>query len=89
MSTDQKYRAGDVRSEEEVFARIHKAVQSILELGVDEMIRLHNLVADGEITVYEDKQGNLLDAGGALLPQADIESSAWIYKFVKGEDGDE
>jgi hypothetical protein len=86
MATETKYRAGDVLSEEEVFARIHQAVQSILELDVDDMIRLHNQVADGTITVYEDDDGNLLDAGGARLPQADIDSQAWIYTFTRGED---
>lgn len=88
MSTDQKYRAGDVLSEEEVFARIHAAVKSILDLGVDEMIRLHDLVCDGKIGVYEDK-GKPLDAGGEPLTEDEVEHGAWMYVFTQGEDGDE
>lgn len=84
--TDQKNRAGDVLSETEVFARIHQAVQSILELGVDEMIRLHNLVCDGSITVYEDKDGKMLDAGGEPMTEAQIEHEPWMYVFDRGED---
>jgi hypothetical protein len=84
-----QYRAGDVLSEAEVFARIHQAVQSMLELGVDEMIRLHNLVCDGDIAVYEGKDGKPLDAGGEPLTEDQIEHEPWVYVFKKGEAGDE
>jgi len=82
----RKHVKGDIICEAVLIARINQAVRDIIDTDVDETIKLHNLVCQGEVAVYESEGGEPLDTEGKVLGGR-AENSEWTYIFTKGEDG--
>lgn len=74
---------GDIIGEEELIVRINQAVQDIIESDVEGTVKLHNLVCQGEVAIYESESGEPLDMEGKVIEGTNLD---WVYLFTKGDD---
>lgn len=75
---------GDIIGEEELIARIEQAVRDIIDTDPDEIVKLHNIVCQGEIATYESEGGEPLDVKGKVLGTGD--NLEWGYIFTSDSD---
>ena len=77
---------GEIIDEDTLIKRIHTVVEGILEEGdIDDTVKLHNLLCDGQVVIHEDANGEPVDKDGKSITGTEG-NEAWTYVFTKSED---